>query len=180
MLGNSKSAYGWLSRSLHWVLALTTLGLIGMGWWMMDLGYYDAWYYASRQWHEALGLAVWVLALFLAVWHLVNRPPETLTPKRWERLASAVAHKLLYAALLVLPAAGYLIETADGSPLVLFDAITLPALGKLGDTARLAAEWVHAVGAYSLLALAAIHAAGALKHHFIDRDRTLLRMLRGG
>lgn len=179
MLSNTPSRYGLLTRSLHWTLAILTMGLIAMGWWMMDLGYYDAWYYASRQWHETLGLVVWLLGLAFAVWHLFSRPPKSLTTKPLEAWAARIAHKLLYLALLTLPVAGYLIETADGSPLVLFDAITLPALGKLGEQGRLAAEWVHAVGAYSLLAIAAVHAAGALKHHFIDRDRTLMRMLRG-
>lgn len=179
MLTNTPSRYGLLTRCLHWTLAILTLALIGMGWWMMDLGYYDAWYYASRQWHEALGLLVWVLGLVFAAWHLINRPPKSLTAKPWETWASRIAHKLLYLALLVLPVAGYLIETADGSALGLFDVITLPALGKLGEQGRLVAEWVHAVGAYGLLAIASVHAAGALKHHFFDRDRTLTRMLRG-
>ena len=179
MLGNSPTGYGLAARCLHWLLAVLTLGLVAMGWWMMDLGYYDPWYYASRQWHEALGIVVWLLGLAFAAGHLTNRPPESLTQRRWEGLASQIAHKLLYLALLVLPVTGYLIETGAGKPLELFGALTLPFPGDLGELVRDITAAVHTYGAYGLLGLVGIHAAGALKHHFIDGDRTLLRMLKG-
>lgn len=179
MLSNTPHRYGVLSRLLHWTLALLTLGLVAMGWWMMDLSYYDAWYYASRQWHEALGIVVWLLGLCFVLWHLVSRPPHSFTVRLWERWASRGAHLLLYLALLTVPVAGYLIETADGNALELFGLVTLPALGKLSEPLRDAAVTAHMFGAYGLLGLAGIHAAGALKHHVIDRDRTLSRMWKG-
>ena len=179
MLGNTPNRFGLLARCLHWFIAILTLGLIGMGWWMMDLGYYDPWYYASRQWHEALGLLVWLLGLFFACGHLVNRPPKSLTVKRAEKVASQIAHKLLYLSLLALPVAGYLIETADGKALELFGLVTLPAVTDGGERVRDAAAAIHTYGAYGLLGLVGIHAAGAVKHHLVDRDRTLMRTLSG-
>ena len=179
MDGKSLDRYGLTARLLHWALVGLVLGLIAMGWWMMDLGYYDPWYYASRQWHEALGILAWLLGLAFIFNNLMNRPPQSLTTRPWERVASWTAHKLLYLALLALPLAGYLIETADGSGLELFGLVTLHALVDGGEAVRDAAVAVHTYGAYGLLGLVGIHTAGALKHHLIDRDRTLMRMLRG-
>jgi cytochrome b561 len=179
MLGNTPTRYGLPARLLHWSLAVLVLGLIGLGWWMMGLSYYDAWYYAAREWHAALGLAAWLLGLAFALGHLANRPPPSLPLAPWERAAAWAAHKLLYLALLLLPAAGYLILTADGNAFVLFGWVSLPPLFAPNEAVREAAAAVHAWGAYGLLGLVGVHAGAALKHHFLNRDRTLLRMLRG-
>lgn len=179
MLGNTSSRYGLAARLLHWSLGALVLFLIWLGWWMVGLGYYDAWYYASRQWHEVLGILAWLFGLGFSIGHLLNRPPPSLALNGWERVASAAAHKLLYLSLLALPVAGYLIATADGNGLDIFGVVTLPSLFGKSETVRLAATAIHTYGAYGLLALVGIHASGALKHHLLDRDRTLMRMIRG-
>lgn len=179
MLGNRHTRYGLAARLLHWSLAALMLFLIWLGWWKVELSCYDAWYYASRQWHEALGILGWLLGLVFAVGHMLNRPPPSLPLHGWERWASAVAHKLLYVALLALPAAGYVIATADGNALELFGLVALPPLFGASEAARDVATAIHTYGAYGLLGLVCIHASGALKHHVLDRDRTLMRMIRG-
>lgn len=179
MSDRSAPSYSLPARCLHWAVALATLAMIWIGWWMVRLDYYHTWYYASRQWHEALGVAVWLAGLAFAFGNVINRPPAILTVKRWETIAALLTHKLLYAAVLILPVAGYLIQTADGAPLSLFDVPVLPAIAKLDAESREVVETVHAIGAYGLLGLVVIHAAGAIKHHLVDRDRTLMRMLRG-
>ena len=179
MLGNSPTRYGLPARILHWSVAALVLFLIWLGWWMVELSYYDSWYYASRQWHEALGILVWAMGLMFAAGHLVNRPPASLPLTGWERRASWAAHKLLYLSLLVLPVTGYLIATADGNGMELFGLVTLPSLFGKSESVRIAATTIHTFGSYGLLALVFIHASGALKHHLLDRDRTLMRMIRG-
>ena len=39
---------------------------------------------------------------------------------------------------------------------------------------------LHRLSAYAMAALVLLHVAGALKHHFVDRDGLLLRMGWGG
>ena len=74
--------------------------------------------------------------------------------------------------------AGYLITTADGQPVAVFDRFQLPAtLYGLENQADLAGQW-HDGLAIALVSLAGLHTLAALKHHFIDRDDTLVRMLR--
>ena len=109
----------------------------------------------------------------------MNRPPPSLPLRPWERVAAWTSHRLLYLALLALPIAGYLIVTADGKGLDLFGLLTIPAIVSGSEPVRAAAAIIHTYGAYGLLALVAIHAGGAVKHHAINRDRTLLRMIRG-
>ncbi len=117
--------------------------------------------------------------MLFAAGNLLNRPPPSLPLHRGEKVASWVAHKLLYLSVLAVPLAGYLMTTADGNGLDLFGWLTLPSLTAPDETLRDVATIVHIWGAYSLLVLAAVHGAGALKHHLIDRDRTLLWMIRG-
>jgi cytochrome b561 len=88
-----------------------------------------------------------------------------------------LAHGLLYLLLFALMVSGYLISTADGRGLEVFDWFAIPAtLSGLKGQEDLAGE-VHLYLAWSLILLAALHALAALKHHFIDRDITLKRML---
>jgi cytochrome b561 len=73
--------------------------------------------------------------------------------------------------------AGYLISTADGRPIEVFGLFNVPAtLHGLADQEDIAGE-VHEIFAWVLILLAGVHALAALKHHFINRDSTLIKML---
>jgi cytochrome b561 len=88
-------------------------------------------------------------------------------------------HTVLYLLPFALFASGYLISTADGRPLVAFGIPLLPSL-VTGEGLEDIAGAVHLGLAITLMAMVALHAAAALKHHFVDGDRTLLRMLGSG
>ena len=79
---------------------------------------------------------------------------------------------LLFALML----SGYLITTADGQPVYVFDWFTVPATLTLDHQEDIAGA-IHEVLAWSVISLALLHAAAAFKHHLLDRDRTLTRML---
>jgi cytochrome b561 len=96
---------------------------------------------------------------------------------RLERLLASSAHALLYVLLFAVMLAGYLISTADGRAIDVFGLFSVPAtLTAIENQEDIAGE-IHLVLAIVLVSLAAVHALAALKHHFIDRDRTLKRML---
>jgi cytochrome b561 len=79
--------------------------------------------------------------------------------------------------MLALMIAGYLISTADGRPIDVFNLFSVPAtLHGLADQEDIAGE-IHEILAWALVLLAGVHALAALKHHFINRDSTLLKML---
>ena len=79
--------------------------------------------------------------------------------------------------LFVIFVSGYLISTATGQGISFFGWFEIPALvtGLPAQAER--AGQVHYWVAIGVLGLAALHALGALKHHFLDRDDTLRRML---
>jgi cytochrome b561 len=177
-LKNTTQAYGLISKSLHWLIAALILFLIGLGWFMVDLGYYDPRSQSSLHWHRSLGLLALLLALVALAWRSVSRPPpyEQNLP-RWQRVAASSAHGLLFLLMLLLPLSGYLISTSAGEAIPLFSGIALPAFFNISQTLR---DWAidsHYYLAYGGLGLIVLHAAAALKHHFIDRDNTLKKML---
>lgn len=178
MWRNTEERYGLVAVALHWLVAIVVLGLFILGLWMVELTYYDPWYKRAPELHKGIGVLLLLpLALRLA-WRLVSPPPGP-EPRQsaFERRAARIAHALLYLLLLAVISTGYLISTADGRPIDVFGWLSVPAtITWLPNQADLAGE-IHLVLAIGLIGLATLHAAAALKHHFIDRDATLLRML---
>jgi cytochrome b561 len=178
MLRNTEDSYGLVAIALHWLVTVAVLGLFGLGLWMTGLDYYSPWYRLAPELHKAIGVLLFlVLALRLA-WRVINpRPSPEPTLSSFERRASSLAHGLLYGLPFAVIAAGYLISTADGRPIDVFGLVAVPAtLTGLPEQADRAGD-VHLALAIALVTVAGVHALGALKHHFLDHDRTLLRML---
>lgn len=175
---NSNSHYGLVSIALHWLVALAVFGLFGLGLWMVDLSYYDPWRKAAPELHKSIGLLLFAVMLGRVVWRRVSPSPEpTPNQGRMTRLAAHAGHLLLYVGLFGVMISGYLISTADGAGIPLFDWFSVPALiSGLPDQAETAGT-VHFYLAWGVVIFAVLHALAALKHHFIDRDATLTRML---
>ncbi len=177
MWRNSEARYGLVAMSLHWLVAVLAIALFGLGLWMVELTYYDAWYRTAPWIHKSLGVLVFIGLLTRLLWRTLDPPPPPeATLNRFEHLASRLVHALLYLLLFGITISGYLISTADGKPVEVFGLFSVPATltGLPGQADR--AGDLHLVLAISLMVFASIHALAALKHHFIDRDRTLLRM----
>jgi len=177
-LGNTSHQYGAMSKVLHWWVALLILGLIWLGWYMVDLSYYDPWYNMALGTHKSFGLVVPGLALSTLFWNLYSRPPtEVPTLRRWERIAAPIVHRLLYFMMIAIPLSGYLISTSEGASVSLFGWIDIPASYVASESIRDLLIKIHAYAAYTTGILACGHGLAALKHHFIDRDATLRRMI---
>ena len=174
---NSTSHYGLVSIVLHWLVALVVFGLFGLGYWMVDLDYYSSWRQTAPDLHKSIGLVLFAVMLARVVWRRVNPPPASLPNHgRMTRLASKLGHGFLYLGLFVLMISGYLISTADGRGIPVFGLFEVPAsLTSIPDQEDVAGL-VHEYLAWTLVIFAGVHALAALKHHFIDRDRTLARM----
>lgn len=176
MWRNTRQGWGLISILLHWVSALAIVGLFALGWWMTDLGYYDQWYNLAPWWHRSLGMLVLGATLLRVVWRLLQPTPHS-HGSRIERLAAHLGHTGLYVLMLVVLISGYLISTANGRGIDVFGWFEVPALiHGLPNQASLAGE-VHWYSALALMILATGHTLAALKHHWLDRHDTLLRML---
>lgn len=175
---NSRNHYGMVSIFLHWLIAIVTFALFGLGLWMTGLGYYDAWYTKAPTLHEGIGVIFFVLLVIRMIWRLTNRMPQALDNHQpWERKGAYLAHNFLNALLLVITFSGYLIVTAKGNGLSVFEFFTIPAsLSGFSNQADISGD-IHYFGAWFLIVFSMLHALAALKHHFIDKDETLKRML---
>lgn len=177
-LRNSTSRYGLVSIVMHWGVALAVFGLFGLGLWMMELDYYSPWRKEAPELHKSIGLVLLAVMLVRVLWRFISPPPPALPNHgKLTRMASKAGHGALYLGLFAVMIAGYLISTADGVGIPVFGLFDVPALvSNLPDQADVAGE-IHFYLAWGLVIFAGLHALAALKHHFIDRDATLKRML---
>lgn len=177
-LHNTTSRYGWVSITLHWGVALAVFGLFALGLWMVGLDYYSSWRKDAPDLHKSIGLTLFAFMILRLLWRFISPPP--LSPANHgalTRLGAKLGHGLLYVGLFALMISGYLISTADGVGIPVFGLFEVPALiSGLPDQADVAGV-VHLYLAWALVIFAGVHAVAALKHHFIDRDATLTRML---
>jgi len=173
---NTTSQYGWVSISIHWLMAILIFGMFALGLWMTELGYYDTWYHKAPELHKSIGIILLLLLLFRWTWRLIN-PRPALMGLAWEKLVALSVHRMHYVLMFAVMLTGYLIPTAQGVGIDVFNLFTMPALISLDKTQTEFIGMSHRWLSWGMLGLAGLHAAAALKHHFIDHDTTLIRML---
>ncbi len=171
---NSNDRYGIITILLHWVVATLMIGLIILGLWMVQLpvSLEKLRFYG---WHKEYGFMVLGLAIIRIIWRLSNITP-TLPIPYWQELAARSVHWIFYGFMFALPITGWLITSAAGLPASFFGLITLPNLVPPSEEVRQLFQEVHEWLSYALIAFIGLHAAAALKHHFIDKDNILRRM----
>ncbi len=180
LIKNTSARFGLPSKLFHWSVAALILGLIWLGWYMVDLTYYDKWYNDSLHYHKSLGILALALALVKLGWQFYTPAPDTLPGlKTWETVGAKFMHYVLWGMMLLIPVTGYLISTSAGKPIQLFNWFEIPPIVNVDEGLRELAITVHYYLAYATLFLVAGHAGAALKHHLINKDSTLKRMLWG-
>lgn len=178
MLKNSSKSYGWISIIMHWLMAIAIAFIFGLGLYMVELTYYDAWYVGSLDLHKSLGMVLLGFLLFRIFWRAINTQPNALAGPKWQQRSAHWMHQSLYIVMLLLMVSGYLISTADGRAIVIFDLLNVPALPwRIENQEDIAGE-IHAILSWLLIAMSVVHALAAIKHHFINKDGGLTRMLK--
>ena len=128
-------------------------------------------------WHKWLGVTIFLLAVVRVAWRLFHPAPPPAPMPDWQRHAAAASHALLYVLILLIPITGWIYSSADGLQTVYLGLVPLPDLvGKDKALAELL-RFIHVMLNYAMLALVIIHAGASVKHHFVDRDDVLVRML---
>ena len=180
MWRNTPQQYGYISIVLHWLVALLVFSLFGLGLWMVELDYYHRWYQRAPDLHKSIGITLFSILVLRLLWRYTNpRPAPLASLATWEKRLAGGLHVLFYPLLFVLMLSGYLISTADGRAISVFGLLSVPATLTGIPNQEDSAGDVHQILGYILISLVALHALAALKHHFLDRDGTLKRMLRG-
>ncbi|ATA18071.1 cytochrome b561 [Gibbsiella quercinecans] len=175
---NTADRFGHFSVLLHWLVALAVYGMFALGLWMVTLGYYDIWYHRAPELHKSIGIVLFIVMLVRVAWRFISPPPKPLASySPFTRASAVLAHLALYLLLFGILISGYLISTADGQPISVFGWFNVPAsvagMAEQADTAGT----VHLYLAWAMVVLSVLHGLAAIKHHFIDRDATLKRML---
>lgn len=182
--------YSAVAMILHWSIALAILALLAAGLWMTDaIKQPETRNVAFKvyQWHKALGLTVLVLTLIRICWRIANPPPPLpASMSSLERAGSGLVHAGLYALMLAIPLAGWAMVSASplGFPTMIFGLFEWPHISVLAGLedkkpAEALFKATHKYLAFGAIVLIVLHVAAALKHHFINRDNVLARMLPG-
>jgi cytochrome b561 len=178
--------YSNVAVGLHWLIALAIITLLTLGLVMTSLGNDEiSLKFKLYQLHKSIGITVLSLSLLRLLWRLAHRPPPA-PPNQpaWERRAAKFLHIAFYCFMLGMPLTGWAIvsTSAFNIPTVLYGVIPWPDLPYLGTLHNKAAandvfENIHSYAAYVLIGAVVLHVAAALKHHFLNRDLVLWRML---
>jgi len=179
---NTAETYGLVSKTFHWSTALLVLTLIPLGIIANGLPYDTAEQLAQKAWlfslHKTLGVTVFFVALARIGWALSQPKPGSLNPHRkLEHWMAELVHYLLYGSLVLVPLSGWVhhAATTGFAPIWWPLGQNLPFVPKSESLAAVTAG-LHIVFERVLAASIILHVAGALKHHFVDKDATLRRM----
>lgn len=173
---NSENRFGLVNILLHWLMAILIVGLVIVGLYMTRIP-------VSLQklklygWHKEFGILVLMLVMFRIVWRISNILPTLASLSPIERLAARAMHWAFYFFMVALPITGWLVTSAAGLPVSFFDLFLLPNLIAPNEQLRIFFEEVHEYLAYGLIIAFCGHVSAALKHHFINKDDILRRIL---
>jgi cytochrome b561 len=165
------------AKWLHWIMAFLIILLLVLGFYLSGLPRSPE-KTTLIQIHKAVG----TIALALAVWRLVWRlnhpePPLPASISALQQKATHAVHWALYVLMFAQPLSGWAMSSARGFPVALGGLIPLPPLLAKDEALGKSLTGVHQLIGWALAILVIGHVAMALKHHFVDRDSTLLRML---
>ncbi len=179
-LTNTIRNWGAVAKLFHWLMALLIVVNLGLGYWADSLDVSPT-KVEAFSWHKTIGLTVLLLAVLRLLWRFTNPTPR-LPPAMagWQRFLAHASHALWYLLMVAMPLSGWIIHSTTDPSLDLYGVFAVPDIVPQGVDEARAERWAKIAHYWMFVAicvLVAIHAAVALKHHFIDGDKVLLRML---
>ena len=173
---NTTRSWGTLSKALHWLIVLLII---------------TQWVIAERAdelkglakletlgLHKSFGMTILMLAIIRLVWRWMNPVPDLSNEtKPWERVLARISHVLLYALIFAMPLTGWMMSSAKNYPVSWFKLFQFPDLVQPSEQMFEQLKDLHHLLFKVLVGVALLHIAGALKHHFIDKNDVLKRML---
>lgn len=172
-----RKTYTSFSKAIHWLIALVVIPMVLGSFYLESIAKPTRG--TAIMLHKSFGLTILALMLIRLIYiHRVGHPSLPSSMPDWEKRLSRVVQYSLYVCLLLMPMCGWIMATAANYPPVYFNWFTLPFPFVSPNEAL--SHWMfqaHHLIAYCIILLLGLHIAGALKHHLIDRDDVLKRML---
>lgn len=177
---NTRANWGAVAKILHWLIAIAIIGNMALGLYAAGLplspAQMDAFY-----WHKTTGLTILGLVMLRILWRLANPAPQLPpTMPGWQRIAAHFSHFALYLLMIAMPVSGWVIHSASGFPMELYGLFEVPDIvpesadeSAVQDGAAVVHYWLF----MGLCVLVSLHVLAALKHHFVNGDTVLVRML---
>lgn len=182
---------------LHWLIAIAIFSMFALGWFMEGLPKegakqtaYDLFNFGIYTWqladaatprtfyfnlHKSIGVTILGLIVIRVLWRVTHKPPALLASyKVWERKLATGVHHLLYLIMIALPVSGVIMATYSKYGIKWFGYPLIKGLDN--NAARESFKEIHELIGIVILVMLILHIAGALKHHFVDKDDTLKRM----
>lgn len=174
----STSRYTLTAIALHWLMALLIISAFLLGLTMVDIPGLTPTKLKYFSWHKWLGVTIFGLACVRLLWRLTHTPPAYAdTTPRWQKNSAHIVHGLLYVLIFAIPLSGYSFSLAAGVPVVYLGLVPLPVFIAPDPELKALFKAVHYTLNMTLLGVVCLHVLAALKHQFVDRDRSLQRML---
>ncbi len=172
---NSETHYGAIAIILHWIMAILLIGLLAFGLYMVSLPI-SLEKLKLYGWHKEYGILALMLVVVRSIWRVTNIIPRLSLPL-WEKIAARTVHWSFYGFMFAMPITGWLITSAAGLPASFFGWFVLPNLISPNPDLMNLFQEIHKWLGYGLIATITLHFCAALKHHFINKDDILRRML---
>jgi cytochrome b561 len=169
------TAYAFPAISLHWILAILISGMVGLGWFMMEIEDDPGsdWYFNL---HKSIGLLIVLLVVVRVLWRVTNRPaPLPASTPTWEVTASGISHWVLYACMVAMPIQGLVGTMLSDQDLTFFGLVIPRLFAENGDLSEIFFE-AHSITAWVLVGMVGLHALAAIKHLVMDKDGVFQRM----
>lgn len=177
MVSPARTDYTTAAIALHWLAAVLIVANLALGLTMVDLPLSPT-KLRTYAWHKWAGVTIFLLSAARLLWRLAHPAPELpASMPAWQRAAANASHRVLYLLFFLVPLSGWLFSSAAGFQTVYFGVLPLPDLLAKNQALADALKLVHRYANYTLATLVVVHAAAALKHHIVDRDDVLARML---
>jgi cytochrome b561 len=171
--------YTLTARILHWVTAVLVLTMIPIGIAMANADFgkaQDTLYHL----HRSVGVLLLPIVVIRVIWRFLHPPPPLPSDiPAIQQVAAHTTHWALYALLIVQPVIGWIATSAYRAPILFFWLFEVPPIWPVDQPFSEAMFKVHRNLGIAIAFLACIHIGAALFHHFIRKDRVLMRMVSG-
>ena len=192
-LKNTTKNYGSIAKWIHWVIVILFLG-------SYCAVYYRHWFtedktpenWISLQLHLSIGITIAVFVILRIIWRNMSQIPEQEPGSKLAHLAAHVGHYTLYAVMILMPLTGYIGTGLNTEYFFLFD---IPKFESTSLYQLIVTNWMSLnfeefeapvdffhkkiMGKWVVWLLIAGHAVAAMYHHYVKKDRTLIKMTMG-